>query len=148
MDIKIILFTLFLVSNSANAGLFSDDLSRCLVQSTTDTDKVSLVKWIFTMASQHKEVRSLSNATKVDIDALNKQTATLFTRLIVDDCNTQTRAAMINEGPLSIQVAFQTLGQVASMQLFNDPEVNTAMEGIRKYIDNDRINNGLNIPKK
>lgn len=148
MNIKTIVFTLFIVSNPANAGLFSDDLSRCLVQSTTETDKVSLVKWIFTMASQHKEVRGLSNATKADIDTLNKQTATLFTRLVTDDCNTQTRAALMNEGPLSIQVAFQTLGQVASMQLFNDPEVNAAIEDIRKYIDNDKINSKLNLPKK
>ena len=37
----------------AGAGVFSDDLSKCLVASTTTRDQTDLVRWIFATAALH-----------------------------------------------------------------------------------------------
>ena len=39
-----------LTTSTAWAGVYTDDLSKCLVDGTTTDDRTALVKWIFTAA--------------------------------------------------------------------------------------------------
>ncbi len=55
----------------ALAGLYTDDLSRCLVENTSPADKITLVQWIGVAISQHPAISSLNKATDADIDKTN-----------------------------------------------------------------------------
>jgi hypothetical protein len=62
-------------SSSANPGdsRWSGHVSKCLVDSTTTEDRTMLVKWLFTAASVHPAINSLSTVTAEDRDAGNRQ---------------------------------------------------------------------------
>lgn len=40
----------------AHAGLYADDLSRCLVDKTTTEDKNTLVRWVISTTTLHPAV--------------------------------------------------------------------------------------------
>jgi hypothetical protein len=121
------------------AGLYTDDLSRCLVESTSSADKITLVRWIFAGMSQHPAVASLSKATPADIDRANAETGALFMRLLADTCKDKSSKAIRYEGAVAIQGAFAVLGQVATAELFAAPEVQKVMAGLDKHLDSKKL---------
>ncbi len=119
----------------ALAGPYTDDLSKCLVESTTVDDRADLVKWMFAAASLHPAVRSFTSVSEEQLDAANKRMADLTTRLLTESCRDQTRKALRYEGPVTIQLSFQVLGQVAGQEMFSSPEVAQALSGLQKHFD-------------
>lgn len=128
-----------LVTSSAWAGVYTDDLSKCLVENTSADDRTALVKWIFTAASSHPAIRSLSTATAADLDTANAATGALFTRLLTESCKPQAQKALRFEGPATIQLSFTVLGQVAGAELFSNPAVTQNMTGLEKYVDSKKL---------
>src|SRR5258705_7034326 len=51
-------------STEAVAGPYSDEMAKCLVRSTTSTEKNGLIKWIFAAAALHPEVKGISSITE------------------------------------------------------------------------------------
>lgn len=129
----------FLASTTSRAGVYTDDLSRCLVESTSKQDRLVLVKWIFSAASLHPAVRSVVTVSEEHLDQANKGIAELFMRLVTDSCRTETEKALKYEGESTLQASFQVLGQVAGQELFSSPEVGTAMTGMNKYLDEEKL---------
>lgn len=121
------------------AGLYSDDLSRCVVESTTAEDRTNLMKWIFIAMSQHPSVSSLSAVKATDVDAANKTIAQLYMRLLTQACEQKTREAIRIEGVGAVQSSFQLLGQVSASGLFSDPNVAKTMSDLTQYLDNDKL---------
>jgi hypothetical protein len=128
-----------LAASPAWAGVYTDDLSKCLVESTTAEDRTALVKWMFTAASAHPAIRSLSTVTTADLDSANAATGALFTRLLTESCKPQAQKALRFEGPATIQLSFTVLGQVAGAELFSNPAVTQSMAGLEKYVDSKRL---------
>ncbi|GGW92248.1 hypothetical protein [Alteromonas halophila] len=131
--------SIVLASTSATAGIYTNDLSKCLVSSTNKEDRVALVKWMFTAASAHPAVSEIASITDQQIEIANQQVGDLFMRLLTESCLTQTKEAVTYEGMFAIQQGFQVLGQVAGQEMFASPEVAAGMAILQKYIDNDRI---------
>jgi len=128
-----------LASGSAAAGVYTDQLSKCLVDNTTADDRTMLVKWLFTAASVHPAIKSLSTATDADRDAANQTVANLFVKLLTDSCKDSARSALRFEGQATLQSSFQVLGQVAGIELFSDPGVAKVMAGLDKHVDPARL---------
>lgn len=124
---------------TAHAGPYADDLSRCLVSSTTDADRALLMKWIFAAMSLNKEVAPYVNMPAAERDKIDRETADLYTRLLTDSCRKQTRDATRYEGPVAINAAFNMLGQIAAQGLFDDPAVAASISGLARYFDNEKI---------
>lgn len=112
--------------------LYSDDLSRCLVESSTSADKLTLVKRMFTAMSLHPAVKSMSNVSDKQIDNSNKEVAALFVKLVTVACKEQTIKAIKYEGQSAIQSSFNLLGQVAAKELFSNSDVVAGMFGIKR----------------
>ena len=123
----------------AMAGPYTDDLSKCLVASTTTEDRTSLVRWLFLSASSHPALASLASASKPQVDAANRMTAELFMRLLTNSCAASAKNALRYEGQLAFQQGFQVLGQVAGQELFASKEVAANMSGLAKYIDGEKL---------
>jgi hypothetical protein len=61
----------------AQAGVYTDDLSQCLVKSSNGADRLVLVQWIFSALSLHPAVQPLASVTSEQRDAFNE--STIFT---------------------------------------------------------------------
>lgn len=129
-----------LMSGAASAGVYTDQLSKCLVDSTTTEDRTMLVKWLFTAASVHPAIRSLSTVTAEDRDAANQVIGNLFVKLLTDSCREPAKAALRFEGAVTLQQSFQMLGQVAGMELFSNPQVAAVMADLDKHVDPAKLN--------
>jgi hypothetical protein len=136
-----------LLPPSAQAGVYTDDLTKCLVSSTTDTERNTLVKWIFAVMSSHPEVKSIAAVSDAKIDVLNKDAAALFMKLLTESCRAKTEQALKYEGSSAIGASFQVLGQVAGRELFASPAVAKNMAGMQKYIDEKKIQGLMNQAK-
>lgn len=141
MRMKPIVATILLSACSAPsvAGMYTDDLSRCLVEGTSKADKTVLVQWIVMAISQHPAVTTLNKGSAADIDQSNAATGALFMKLLTETCVEQTKKAVKYEGPAAIQGAFGVLGQSATMELFSDPEVQKVMNGLVAYVDEKKL---------
>jgi hypothetical protein len=127
------------VASNANAGLYTDDMSRCLVEASSKEDKATLMRWMFVALSQNPSISSLSSATAADVEKSNAAVGALFMRLLTVDCAEKTKKAIKYEGGAAIQASFEVLGRVASSELFTDPKVNAVMAGLDKYVDKKKL---------
>ena len=126
-------------AESAGAGPYTDDLSKCIIASTTTQDRAEFVRWMFAAAAMHPAVKSIASVSKEQLDHANKQTAQLFMRLLTESCRQKVKDAIKYEGQTAIQASFQVLGQVAGRELFSSPEVAAGMSGLKKYFDSEKL---------
>ena len=131
----------------AHAGLYADDLSRCLVEKTTAEDKNALVRWVISTTTLHPAVASLASVGDEARVRINRDTARIFERLLAESCLEQTRQAVKIEGAAAIQTGFQTLGQVAMAELFAHPDVAAALGELDSHIDTQRLRDALDTAK-
>ncbi len=127
------------LSGAARAGIYTDDLSKCLVKATTEADRLDLIIWIYGAMSVHPAVKSLSTITDAQRDASNHKAGDLLQRLLLQDCHAQTVDAIRYEGSGALQASFSVLGQVAMVGLMQDKTVLGDIQGIVKYVDNDKF---------
>ncbi|QSX31006.1 hypothetical protein [Shewanella cyperi] len=132
-------------SGVSQAGVYSDDLSRCLVESSTSKDKSTLVKWMFTSMALHPDVASMASITPEQREASDKAAAEMIFKLMTQTCLTQAKKAIQYEGPLAIQQGFSVFGQVAGQELFANPNVAQALNGLEKHIDAEKLASTLGI---
>jgi hypothetical protein len=122
-------------AGTAHAGIYSDDLAKCLVKSTSEADRTDLILWIYEAMSDHPAVKSMSNVTPSQREAIGRRAAELLERLLLTDCRSQTVDAMRYEGATALQSSFSVLGQVAMVGLMQDKAVAADMGAISKFID-------------
>jgi hypothetical protein len=146
-----IAFLLLLASAFAtptSAGPYGDDLAKCLVKSSSDADRNMLVKWFFAGAALHPEIRDIATITEAQREALNRQAAALFERLLTQACKTELQEAVKYEGAVVFRSSFQVLGQVAGQGLFSHPAVNAGMQDFTKYLDMGKLAALMGTPPK
>lgn len=137
------LLALVLHAGAAQAGPYSDDLAKCLVESTTAADKNALVKWMFATAALHPAVKSIASVTDAERAQSTRSTAELFVKLLTESCRAQAQQAVKYEGATALQTGFQILGQVAARELFADPNVAQGLAELEQYIDSRKIEQAL-----
>lgn len=125
-------------ATGAQAGIYTDDLSRCLVAKTTEQDKNQLVRWIFTIFAMNPAVKDIVNLTPAQREQYNRGGADLLQRLLIDDCHKETVAAIKYEGSAAMGASFQVLGQVAARGLMTDPSVLEGLQSLTTYLDKSR----------
>ena len=120
-------------------GIYTDDLAKCLVESTTSQDRTTLVRWMFGAATAHPDVASIAKVPPAVMEKSNAEVADLLVRLLTQSCVDKSKKAIKYEGPAAIQMSFQVLGQVAGTELFSNPEVQKATAGLEKHIDKEKL---------
>lgn len=119
----------------ARAGVYGDDLARCLVKSATPKDQTLLMTWIFAGMSGHPDVRKYASVTEAERESLNADGARLYERLMTVDCRTELVTALKYEGPNTIEAAFEVLGRVAMQGLMRHPAVVDWLAGLSAHFD-------------
>lgn len=124
-------------------GPFTDALSRCIVTSSTATDKTMLVKWIFAVMSLHPAVQPMAAVSDSARTQLNQAMAVIAQRLLTVSCLSEVRAAIKYEGTAAIEVSFGVLGEVAMRDLFDNPRVSAGASAFAQYLDEDELTKAL-----
>ena len=125
-------------ATAASAGVYSDDMGRCLARSATEADKAVLTQWMFSEMSLNPALKPVVTISPQQRKDLEKKGALLFQRLLLEDCRKETTAGLKNEGGASIQASFGVLGQIAMRGLMTDPAVMEGVTGMAGYLDKDR----------
>ena len=125
--------------SSTHAGIYTDDLSRCLVDKTTTEVKTAFVQWIFVAMSQHPSVASMTRITASDVDHHNQVAGAMVMKLLTETCVDHFKKAMKYESPTALQTSFAVLGQAAAGELFAHPDVVKVMSGLDKYLDGNKL---------
>lgn len=123
----------------ANAGVFTDDLSRCLVNKSSDSDQQKLMQWMFAAFALNPSLSPLTKITTAQRSEFTKGAADVYTRLLVVDCRAEAVAALKNEGDSSLGPAFGVLGRTTASRIFNAPAVGAELEKLGESFDKDAL---------
>ena len=123
----------------ATAGPTVDQLSNCLVKSTTATDKKTVLQWTFVALSTHPDLKAYSNVTDVQKEQLDKNLATVLQRILVEQCSSQTKAVIAAEGVQAVGDSFQELGKITGEEILENPEVKSQLNGVLRYVDLNKL---------
>lgn len=126
-------------SQIAVAGPTVEQLSQCLVKSTTASDKTAVLQWTFVALSSHPDLKSFSNVTATQKEQLDKNLASTLQRIIVEQCSAQTKAVIQAEGLQAVGNSFQELGQITGEEILKNPEVKAQLKGVVRYIDLNKL---------
>lgn len=131
--------TLLGASQIALAGPTVDQLSNCLMKSTTPTDKTVVLQWTFVALGNHPDLKAFSNVTATQKEALDKNLATVLQRILVEQCSAQTKAVIQTEGLQAVGDSFQELGSITGEEILKTPEIKQQLNGVQKYVDLNKL---------
>jgi hypothetical protein len=135
-----IVAVLLAVSVPAQAQSPPEALGRCFADHTSGKDRKDLATWIFLAMAAHPEIKQHASATAPAAAEENARTVgALVTRLLVDACANETRTVITLGGAGGLQLAFQSLGQLAMLELMTDKSVTEAMGIFERYLDKKRL---------
>ena len=112
-----------------------DALSQCLVQSTTATDKTTVLQWTFAALSQHPDLNAMSNISATQKEQLDQRLAQVLQRILVEQCSTQTKAVIQSDGFEAVGTSFQELGTITGNEILKTPQVKSQLNGVLKHVD-------------
>ncbi len=131
--------TLLGASQIALAGPTVDQLSNCLMKSTTATDKTVVLQWTFVALGNHPDLKAFSNVTSTQKEALDKNLATVLQRILVEQCSAQTKAVIQTEGLQAVGDSLQELGSITGEEILKTPEIKQQLNGVLKYVDLNKL---------
>ena len=133
------ILALSIVAAPASANNPTQTFATCLVDTLDGKERKSLAKWIFFSLAAHPEISPYSKATQEDIQESDVFMGQLVTRLLVDACPAELKAANAAD-PRALQSAFELVGQVAMQELMTNDEVMRTLTNYATYADLDKIN--------
>ncbi|WP_228145807.1 hypothetical protein [Acinetobacter sp. ANC 5054] len=116
-----------------------DQLSNCLVKSTTAADKTVVLQWTFTALAAHPDLKQFSNVSETQKTQLDKNLAQVLQRILVEQCSAQTKAVIQAEGMQAVGDSFQELGSITGEEILKTPEVKDQLKGVVRYIDLNKL---------
>ena len=122
----------------AHAGPYTDDLSKCLVRSTSSNDEVTFMKWMFSALALHPAISSLASITPQQRAEFQKNAAALIVRLVTADCRQQALNSVKYEGVNEMETSFSVFGQAAMRDLMTNTSVSEGMSTLGTYFQNDQ----------
>ncbi|MCO8088972.1 hypothetical protein [Acinetobacter indicus] len=126
-------------SQVSTAGPAVDQLSDCLVKSTTATDKTAVLQWTFVALSAHPDLKHLSQVTPEQKQALDQKLAAVLQRILVEQCSAQAKAVIQAEGIQAVGSSFQELGQITGEEILKTPEIKSQLNGVLRYLDLNKL---------
>ena len=125
------------------AGPYSDDLKKCLVESTSRRDNIVLVRWLSKALLAHPEAKDLAVIPNTKAMQIDKDFARYVERLLGENCSTPFASVMRYEDPDAIRQSFEFLGQVAMKELMDNPQVQEAVTGVLKQLDMEKLGRAI-----
>src|SRR5690554_2128115 len=115
-------------SQVSTAGPTVDQLSQCLVKSTTAADKTTVLQWTFSALAAHPDLKQYSNVSDAQKTQLDKNLAQVLQRILVEQCSAQTKAVIQAEGMQAVGESFQELGSITGDEILKKPEIKQQLQ--------------------
>lgn len=134
MKFFITIFIMFFSFN-INAGVYEDRYTSCILENTSERDRVILVKWVFVILSEHP---SLKNDFSVSADlkiAQDMAIADYVSYVIGEKCLSESQDVLKYEGEEAFLTAFELLGEIAFEEIAGNEDVSKSFERYLQYID-------------
>jgi hypothetical protein len=137
MRLTILMLALSLtIGAPAAAQTASDELTNCLTKHTNATDRQAMTRWVFVTMSSHPDLQPYTSTQATqEAQQIQGQMAQILTRLITESCAKETKQALRQGGPASIQKALTTVARQALTDLIAHPNVSAQLGGTVKQID-------------
>ena len=134
---KILLVTTFFLIFHTNsiAGQYSDKFANCLMQKTTDRDKIVLVRWVFSVIAQHSALNTEFHIKNDKFKNYEIAVADYMQYILGTVCFKETKNVLKYEGDEAFLKAFELLGEIAFLSLMEEASVSNALENYVTHID-------------
>ncbi len=143
--IRALLITLLALVPLLGHADSSASLSTCVADNTSGKQRKDLARWVFLSMAAHPELKQFTSTAADDArESTDRSIAELFEVLITEQCADEANATYRELGTPGLQVAFETLGQLAMQELMSNEDANAAMTAFDRYLDNEKINATLN----
>jgi hypothetical protein len=119
----------------AQAGVYADALSQCLIRSTTPADQKTVVRWAFATMALDPDVASMATIPPAQRATINQQAGALVTDLLAESCSRPAQQALMFEGPDAARTAFEAWARWAIANLAEEPHVMQGAGALLQYID-------------
>ena len=129
------LIIFFVVQTNSFSGEYLNRFANCLMQNTTERDKVVLVRWMFSAVAQHSALESEFNISAEKSTNHEIAIADYMQYILGSICLEEAKNVLNFEGDDAFAKSFEYLGEVAMMSLIDDPNVNRALENWIIHLD-------------
>ena len=139
--IKILFYFIlsFLIStNSFSSTIYQTEITNCLLKNTSERDKIILARWLMTAMSEHSSIKSKINLPVRTKQEFQQAFANYVEYILGDKCLKEARNA-IKYDEKGFEKAFELLGEVAMINLMEDPNVLKSLEEWVNYVSEDFI---------
>ena len=116
----------------ARASSLQDDLTRCLVAHVTPADQDVMVKWTFALIAMSPKLKPYTVLTDAQRAAINQSWADLHTRLLTEDCHSETVLVLKAEGEPGIIPGLKTIAGAAIRSMLASPQAQTSVIAMAK----------------
>ena len=134
---KLILILILITFNqtTSQAGQYSNNFANCLMQKTTERDKVVLVRWAFSAMAHHSALKEEFNIPKSKFIKHEIAVADYVQYILGTVCFKETKNVLKYEGDEAFLKAFEMLGEIAFLSLMEEATVSNALENYVTHID-------------
>jgi hypothetical protein len=129
----IILITFY--QTTSQAGQYSNKFANCLMQKTTERDKIVLVRWAFSAMAHHSALKEEFNIPKSKFTKHEIAVADYVQYILGTVCFKETKNVLKYEGDEAFLKAFELLGEIAFLSLMEEVSVSNALENYVIHID-------------
>ena len=116
-----------------------DQLSQCLLASTTAADKTTVLQWTFAALGQHPDLKAMSQVSAEQKTQLDQHLAQVLQRIVFEQCTAQAKAVIQADGVKGVSESFQALGEVTGEEILKEPEIKNQLNGVLKYMDMNKL---------
>lgn len=120
------------------ANIYDDNLTRCVVESTTAKENQTLVQWMYMALSASPDIHQFSKLSTMDEKQINQNVALLFQSLLKDRCHKELELVTKYSDESGLDQAFRTLGQTAMLGIMKQPEVTNKIGEFLQYMKTDK----------
>ena len=128
-----ILILIIFYQTSSQAGQYSDKFANCLMQKTTDRDKIVLVRWAFSALAHHSALRDEFNIPKSKFTKHEIAVADYVQYILGTVCFKETKNVLKYEGDEAFLKGFELLGEIAFLSLTNEQVIHIDPEFIKRF---------------
>ena len=134
---KLILILILITFNqtTSQAGQYSNNFANCLMQKTTERDKVVLVRWAFSAMAHHSALKDEFNIPESKFTKHEIAVADYVQYILGTVCFKETKNVLKYEGDEAFLKAFEMLGEIAFLSLMEEATVSNALENYVTHID-------------
>ena len=129
------LIIFFVVQTNSFSGEYLNRFANCLMQNTTERDKIVLVRWMFSAVAQHSALESEFNISAEKSTNHEIAVADYMQYILGSICLEEAKNVLNYEGEDAFTKSFEYLGELAMMSLIDDPNVNRALENWIIHLD-------------